>query len=67
MLEILQVLKHLFKQERLDFASHWIANGDYSIEKVTEAAIHELVSAREIELLDLELNNNAHKSSRILV
>ena len=25
MLEILQVLKHLYKQDRLDFTSHWVA------------------------------------------
>jgi hypothetical protein len=44
MLEVLQVLKYLYKEERLDFTSHWIANeDDYSIEKVTEAAINELV------------------------
>src|ERR1700690_4132950 len=54
-LEVLQVLKHLYKQDRLDFTSHWVANeDDYSIEKATEAAIHELVSsAKSEELLDL--------------
>jgi hypothetical protein len=54
MLEVLQVLKHLYKEERLDFTS-WIANeDDYSIEKATEAAISELVaSAKCDELLDL--------------
>jgi hypothetical protein len=41
MLEVLQVLKHLYKGERLDFISHWIANeDDYSIEMATEAAIN---------------------------
>jgi hypothetical protein len=58
MLEVLQVLKHLYKEERLDFTSHWIANeDDYSIEKATEAAISELVaSAKCDELLDLLRN-----------
>jgi hypothetical protein len=55
MLEVLQVLKHLYKQDQLDFTSDWIANEeDYSIERATEAAIHELVaSAKSEELLDL--------------
>ena len=55
MLEVLQVLKHLYKQQRLDFTTHWIANeDDYSIEKATEAAINELVSSAKCEeLLDL--------------
>jgi hypothetical protein len=55
MLEVLQVLKHLYKGDQLDFASHWIANeDDYSIEKATEAAINELVSSAKCEeLLDL--------------
>jgi hypothetical protein len=54
-LEVLQVLKHLYKQDRLDFSSHWIAKEeDYSIENATEAAIKELVSAgKSEELLDL--------------
>jgi len=58
MLEVLQVLKHLYKGERLDFTSHWIANEeDYSIEKATEAAISELMtSAKSEELLDLFYN-----------
>jgi hypothetical protein len=58
MLEVLQVLKHVYKEERLDFTSHWIANEeDYSIEKATEAAISELVaSAKCDELLDLLRN-----------
>jgi len=58
MLEVLQVLKHLYKQKRLDFTSHWIANEeDYSIEKATEAAINELVSSAKCdELLDLLRN-----------
>jgi hypothetical protein len=50
LLEVLQVLKHLYKEERLDFTPHWITNeeledSDYSIEKATEAAINELVSS----------------------
>ena len=58
MLEVLQVLKHLYKAERLNFTSHWIANEeDYSIEKATEAAINELApSAKCDELLDLLRN-----------
>jgi hypothetical protein len=57
-LEVLQVLKHLYKAERLDFTSHSIAKEEnYSIEKATEAAIHELVSAAKCEeLLDLLQN-----------
>jgi hypothetical protein len=55
LLEVLQVLKHLYKQERLDFMSQWIAcKEDYSIEHATEAAINELVSAgKSDELVDL--------------
>ena len=55
LLEILQVLKQLYREKRLDFASHWIANEeDYSIEHATEAAIQELMSAGKTdELLDL--------------
>ncbi len=58
MLEVLQVLKHLYKGERLDFASHWIASEeDYSIEMATKAAINELVSSAKCEeLLDLLRN-----------
>ena len=59
MLEVFQVLKHLYKEERLDFTSHWIANEeDYSTEKATEAAINELVSSAkcEEELLDILRN-----------
>jgi hypothetical protein len=61
MLEILQVLKHLYKSERLDFTSHWIASEeDYSIEKATEAAINELVcSGKCEELLDLLRNTDS--------
>ncbi|KAI0284023.1 hypothetical protein BGY98DRAFT_911166, partial [Russula aff. rugulosa BPL654] len=28
MFEVLQVLKHVYDAERLDFTSHWIANED---------------------------------------
>jgi len=62
MLEVLQVLKHFYKKERLDFTSYWIVNeDDYSIEKATEAAINELVSSAKCdELLDLlhSMDNN---------
>jgi hAT family C-terminal dimerisation region len=62
MLEVLQVLKHHYKEERLDFISHWIANeDDYLIEMATEAAINELVSSAKCdELLDLlhSMDNN---------
>ena len=69
MLEVLQVLKHLYKQEHLDFTSHWMATEeDYSIETATAVAIQESVSvARTDELLDLlrnmdNSNTNAHSS-----
>ena len=54
MLEVLQVLKHIYNGECLDFTSHWIASEeDYSIEKATEAPISELVSStKREELLD---------------
>jgi hypothetical protein len=63
LLEILQVLKHLYRQERLDFTSHWIAKEeDYSIERATEAAIAELVSTgKSEELLDLLRSMDAAK------
>src|SRR5438477_6802921 len=45
-LEVLQVLKYLYRQERLDFSSHWVAKEeDYSIDSATEAAISELISS----------------------
>ena len=55
LLEVLQVLKHIYKQGRLDFTSHLITTEeDYSIERVTEEAINELVSlGKTDELLDL--------------
>lgn len=55
LLEVLQVLKHIFKEGRLDFTSHLIiTEEDYSIESVTETAINELVSLGKMdELLEL--------------
>lgn len=55
LLEVLQVLKNIFKEGRLDFTSHLIVmEEDYSIESVTETAINELVSfGKTNELLDL--------------
>jgi hypothetical protein len=45
LLEVLQVLKHIYKQGCLDFTSDLITTEeDYSIERVTEEAINELVS-----------------------
>jgi hypothetical protein len=69
MLEVLQVLKYLYKQEWLDFTSHWVAKEeDYSIETATAAAIQELVSAAKTdELLDLlrNMDNNINPHSAI--
>jgi hypothetical protein len=64
LLEILQILKQLYREERLDFTSHWIASEeDYSIEHATEAAIRELMSSGKTdELLDL-LRSMDDKSS----
>jgi hypothetical protein len=55
LLEVLQVLKHVYKDGRLDFTSHLIVTEeDYSIESMTEAAINELISlGKTDELLDL--------------
>ncbi|KAI9428738.1 hypothetical protein H4582DRAFT_1798371, partial [Lactarius indigo] len=55
LLEVLQVLKHVYRQGRLDFMSGLVAaEEDYSIEYATEAAINELVSlGKTDELLDL--------------
>jgi hypothetical protein len=63
-IEVLQVLKHLYKQDRLNFTSHWIAKEeDYSIEMATEAAIWELVSSgKNEELLDLLRNMDATRT-----
>ena len=52
LLEVLQVLKYLYKQERLDFMSHWMCfDEDYSIEHATETAINELISSGKTEEL----------------
>ena len=56
--EVPQVSNQLYKEESLDFMSHWIANEEgYSIEKVTKAAKNELLSLLSSmkcdELLDL--------------
>ena len=60
-LEVLQVLKYLYKQERLDFSSDWIAKEeDYSIDSATEAAISELMRVGKAEeLVDLLQNMNS--------
>lgn len=55
MIEILQYLKHLFKEERVDLASHLVAKEeDYAVDAVTETAINELVATGNTEEL-LEL------------
>lgn len=49
-------MKYLFKQERLDFSINWLAKEeDYLIgEKVTEAAIYELLLGNKAhELLEM--------------
>ncbi|KAG5637367.1 hypothetical protein H0H81_004792 [Sphagnurus paluster] len=53
LMEMLQVLKYLFKQDRLDFTADWIAKEeDYTIDGViTEATVRELVLAGKIEEL----------------
>ena len=57
-LEVLQVLKQLYKEENLQFVSHLVAKeDDYAIDHATEAAIHELVSSGNIEEL-WDLFNN---------
>ena len=59
LLEVLQILKYLFKQERLDFTEDWVAKEkDYTIEgQVTENAVRELLSSGKItELQDLLRN-----------
>ena len=58
MLEILQVLKHLYKEEHLQFSSHLIAKEeDYAIDHTTEKAIQELISLGNIEELRDLLNS----------
>jgi len=57
-LEILQVLKHLYQRERLDFTTGILAKEDYTIEgPVTESAVLELLKAgKEEELHELYTN-----------
>jgi len=58
-LEILQVLKHLYQQERLDFTTGILAKEEhYTIEgPVTESAVLELLKAgKEEELHELYTN-----------
>jgi hypothetical protein len=51
-LEVLQVLKQLYKGEHLQFVSHLLAKeDDYAIDRATEAAIHELISSGNTEEL----------------
>ena len=46
------MLKQLYKDERLDFVSRLLAKeDDYAIDHATEAAIHELISAGNLEEL----------------
>jgi hypothetical protein len=61
-LEILQVLKQIYKEEHLQFVSHLLAKeDDYAIDHATEAAIHELVSSGNIEELWDLFNNMDEK------
>ena len=60
-IEMLQVLKHLYKRERLDFTTGLLATEeDYTIEgPVTESAVLELLKAgKEAELRELYTNWN---------
>jgi hypothetical protein len=55
-------LKHLYKGENLQFISHLLTKeDDYAIDHATEAAIHELISSRNIEEL-WDLLNNTDKN-----
>lgn len=57
-LEVLQVLKQLYKEENLQFVTHLLANeDDYAIDRATEAAIHELISSGNVEELWDLINN----------
>ena len=50
MLEVLQVLTYLRKDERPDFTLHWTAREEYYlIKKATEGAINELVVSAKCE------------------
>jgi hypothetical protein len=59
LLEILQFLKYIYKQQRLDFTDHILAKEeDYIIEgEITEHAIHELVMNGGIQELEDLLKN----------
>jgi hypothetical protein len=51
------VLKQLYKDEQLNFVSRLLAKeDDYVIDHATEAAIHELISAGNLEELRDLLN-----------
>jgi hypothetical protein len=51
-LEVLQVLKQLYKGEHLQLVSHLLAkDDDYAIDHATEGTIHELISLRNTEEL----------------
>ncbi len=59
LLEVLQILKFSYKQDRLDFSSDWVAgNDEFGIDnELTEAEIRELLVAGKIdELKDLISN-----------
>ena len=65
-MEMLQILKHLYQQGRLDFMTGILAmEEDYTIEGlVTEAAVLELLKAgKEAELRDLYTNWNTQSDS----
>jgi len=57
-MEALQVLKHHYKQDRLDFVSHLIAKEeDYSLENLTAEAVEEmLASGNVVELNEIARN-----------
>ena len=57
-MEVLQFLKQLYKQERLNFTSHLIPQPeDYSISEASDHAIKELLNAgKSKELLELLRN-----------
>lgn len=58
LMEVLQFLKQLYKQERLDFISHLVARPeDYSISEASDHAIKELLNVGKSEEL-LELLRN---------
>jgi hypothetical protein len=59
LLEILQVLKYVYKNSRLDFTDNWVAKEeDYTIDgQPTEAAVRELLALNRLEELDDLLKN----------